>query len=361
MKKNDPNRYLPCRWENCMQDHRLRMSILHGAVLVWGKAAVLGNVFKVTVGSDQASASAVLILFLNILSEPLLSLWPLFCCFVSLRSVWLHSHCNCPSSICELWLQDPQHPLCLTTQNSSFYLSSGYVPETPDISATLCQTLSVLFSYPSCSGLREGSWGMDKHRVFKMQQGWVEGYDNLSLLVTVLMKPGLWFPLFAMRVHCWLIFNLSSSWSFSAGLIDCFPTCTDARGYPALGTELGSPSCWTFWGSCWPRPEVCWGTPGLKVCHSCASYFLIFSVVYRFGEGTSELSSRKHIKIFNYISSLLDPGILWLLLEVNHTSVWLYPLITALWYGWSITAAFNSRFISLYYLSGVQPFLKLVF
>lgn len=30
-----------------------------------------------------------------------------------------------------------------------------------------------------------------------------------------------------MRVHCWLVFNLSSSWSFSAGLINCFPVCTE--------------------------------------------------------------------------------------------------------------------------------------
>lgn len=81
----------------------------------------------------------------SILPEPLLFLWPLFYYLVSLRSVWLHSHCNCPSSICGLWLPDPQHPLCLTTQNSSIYLSSGHVSETLDISATLCQTSSLLF------------------------------------------------------------------------------------------------------------------------------------------------------------------------------------------------------------------------
>lgn len=88
------------------------------------------------------------------------------------------------------------------------------------------------FSYSSCSGWREGAWKMDKHGVFKRQQQkhWVEGYDNSSLLVTVLMQPSLWFPLFAMRVHCWLMFNFSSSWFFSAGVMDCFPGCTDARG-----------------------------------------------------------------------------------------------------------------------------------
>lgn len=184
------------------------------------------------------------------------------------------------------------------------------------------------FSCSSCSGWREEAWRMDKHRVFKRQQQkhWVEGYDNSSLLVTVLMQPSLWFPLFAMRVHCWLTFNFSSSWFFSAGVMDCFPGCTDARGYRALGTERGPPSSWTLWGSCCPRPEVCWGPSGLKLCHSCTS-----CVVYKFVEEASELLSRQHMKILNYISLLFDPGILWLLLKVNQTSVWLYPLITALW------------------------------
>ena len=165
LKKNDPNTYLLCRWEHHMQDHRLGMSILHGAVWVWGKADVLGNVLEVTVAPDWARANAVLTFCPNILPEALLSLWPLFYCLVSLRNVLLHSRCNCPFSICGRWWPSPQHPFCLTTQNSTFYLSSGQMSETPDISVTLCHMSSVLsFSYPSWSRWKEGAWGMEYSR-----------------------------------------------------------------------------------------------------------------------------------------------------------------------------------------------------
>lgn len=47
----------------------------------------------------------------------------------------------------------------------------------------------------------------------------------------------------------------------------------------------------------WPRSEVCWGSPGLKLCHSHGSCFLISGVAYK--ENEAELSLREHMEILN--------------------------------------------------------------
>lgn len=94
--------------------------------------------------------------FSNILSEIFLSVWPLFYCLVSPRSVWLHSPRNRPSAICGcdyqplsilfVWQHKPAPStrpwvMCLRP------LTSQPPSARPPV---------FFFSYASCSGWREG-------------------------------------------------------------------------------------------------------------------------------------------------------------------------------------------------------------
>lgn len=143
----------------------------------WGKSDILGNVLEVTVEPDQ--------LHLPVFTVLKICIW-------------------------DLWYLS--HPL-------------------PDL---------VYFSFP-IGGRGCGEWTYIT-RVSKIwhHNHWIDGYGNCSLLVTVLMLPSLCFHLFAIRVHCWLMFNLSSatSWSFSAGLTNCFSAHTDVQGYLVPSTAL---------------------------------------------------------------------------------------------------------------------------
>lgn len=149
------------------------------------------------------------------------------------------------------------------------------------------------------------------------------------------------------------MFNLSSSVLSRPDRL-C-PSLHWCRGFPALGKELGSPSSWALQGSCWPKPEVC----EVPLEWSSATHVPSTSSYLVFSTNLVRVHLSYHPEsIWRYWTisvRCLTLG------YFDCYSVWLYPLITALWYGWPITAAFNSRFISLYWLNGVQSFLKLVF
>lgn len=161
---------------------------------------------------------------------------------------------------------------------------------------------------------------------------WRDRIPSCDLTVLCPMQPRITSGFLAERAHCWLMFSLlatSIPKPFSPKLL---PSCLCPSLCWYLGLSLprcilGTSSCWTSWGSCWPVSPACQGSCGWQKDQRFMSHFSQFGVTCK-----PESTLCFTIQIINGNVKKVHPAaVLWVTPLVICLQLDFLPLVTTLW------------------------------